>query len=97
MSVSRILTVAVTFIIATLILANGLANPDVAHARTGVYNDWDGLYPSSTSEDSNIATFGSTCSLCHGDLGGGGGNPWNAYGWAMRLGGSDVAARKSVV
>lgn len=47
------------------------AEPD----RSDILGAWRAFYPDSKSDDVN-------CRLCHAN--GGGGSPWNAYGWSIR-------------
>ena len=43
---------------------------------------WQGVYPSSQSDDNVDLGTGAACQLCHeGSMGG---DPWNAYGWEVR-------------
>jgi predicted CXXCH cytochrome family protein len=83
MSVIRLLTVSFTFTIAMLVLATGLGDPEIAHARNNFYATWDSAYPASISDDNVITGTGTNCAICHSASGGG--NPWNAYGWDMRV------------
>lgn len=62
------------------------------HARAQYLDQWQTIYPQSTSSDAN-------CQLCHQSTAGG--NGWNQYGWAIREiflderainGGDDAAA-----
>ncbi len=53
-----------------------LIAPQSSFGFSGFLTTWRGIYPSSTS--SNVVG----CATCH--VGTGGGNPWNAYGWAVR-------------
>lgn len=43
---------------------------------------WQGVYPSSLSDDNVIGGTGSSCQLCHRDDNGN--DPFNAYGWDLR-------------
>lgn len=53
-----------------------------ASSFPAIANDWDSAYPSSLSNDNVIAGAGTVCQLCHANPNGG--QPWNAYGWAVR-------------
>ena len=47
-------------------------------------NAFRSIYPSSGSLDNVELGTGFTCQLCHSDTGGG--DPWNGYGWDIRIG-----------
>lgn len=59
------------------ILAALLLSSQVAGAFSGFLNTWRNTYPSSTT-----SAGGGNCAVCHQRTSGG--NPWNAYGWAVR-------------
>ena len=82
MSASRFLTVVITLFLGVSILANGLANPEVADAKSPYHGTWDGVYPASLTNDNVTNGTGDTCQLCHQNAPGNDG--WNAYGEAIR-------------
>jgi hypothetical protein len=61
-----------------------LALAPVAAATNPIYNHWKTIYPTSLSDDNIIAVNAVGCQMCHRDAGGF--EPWNAYGWRVRLG-----------
>jgi spore coat protein A len=73
------------------------ANPPIADAWDGYYGPGGSSGVDSASMDIMEAATGKRCQVCHRDRNGG--DPWNGYGWAVRLagGGADpVAAFLSV-
>ncbi|WP_370303364.1 hypothetical protein, partial [Pseudooceanicola sp.] len=56
-------------------------NKQWAHGRSSILSDWQARYSSSQSEI-NAQGAGSQCQMCH--FRSNGGEPWNAYGWALR-------------
>ena len=63
-----------------LLLLVSMALPAAPHSSYAT--TWAGLYPSSPSLDNVVNGTAASCQLCHQSSGGG--NGWNAYGWAMR-------------
>jgi glucose/arabinose dehydrogenase len=64
----------VLFLLAAVLFGVVSAPPPV-EARSDILASWRAFYPQSKSDDVN-------CRLCH--VNGGGGSPWNAYGWSIR-------------
>ncbi|MCE7982183.1 MAG: CHRD domain-containing protein [Caldilinea sp. CFX5] len=64
----------VLFLLA-VVLFGVLSAPPPVEARPDILASWRAFYPQSKSDDVN-------CRLCH--VNGGGGSPWNAYGWSLR-------------
>ena len=61
-----------------------LALAPLAGATNPIYNHWKAIYPDSLSDDNILAVNGAACQMCHRDSTGH--EPWNAYGWRVRLG-----------
>ncbi|MFQ5804173.1 MAG: choice-of-anchor D domain-containing protein [Candidatus Methylomirabilales bacterium] len=55
-----------------------------AMARGTFLSPWQSTYPASLSDDNVINGTGKSCQLCHRDSSGG--DPWNGYGWDIKLG-----------
>ena len=76
----------------------GLPDPTTAAVRPTYPSAWMAAYPGSFSLD-NVATgTGAACQLCHHSNTGG--EPWNAYGWAVKAeidGGSNITAALAAV
>lgn len=53
-----------------------------SHAIPPYLNDWQSTYPDSLTDDNLDVGSGSACQVCHASSSGG--QPWNAYGWAIR-------------
>lgn len=64
----------------TCLILIGTISP--AQARNSIANAWQTQYPASTSMTSMQTATGAVCQVCHRDASGG--DPWNAYGWAVR-------------
>ncbi|MCC7011306.1 MAG: hypothetical protein IT454_01990 [Planctomycetes bacterium] len=59
-----------------------IAFTSTAKAHGNYYNNWNTLYPNSTTDNNVISGTGQNCALCHFTASGGAN--WNAYGWKMR-------------
>lgn len=57
--------------------------PSVALAFPTYPGIWSTANPDSQTDDNVISGTGTACQLCH--AGTGGGQPWNAYGWSIRV------------
>lgn len=55
-----------------------LLGTEVASAFSGFLTTWRGIYPGSSSSGDGV-----NCAICHQRTSGG--NPWNAYGWSVRV------------
>lgn len=65
----------------TLLLVATALVTTYSHAFPGIYTLWAEAYPEATADDELVSTAGTPCQVCH--VGPGGGEPWNAYGFAV--------------
>ena len=72
----RAIALAVAATVAMSVATASVAVPPFA-------SDWDDTYPSSMLDDNLASAGGSACQICHNSPSGG--QPWNAYGWAIRV------------
>jgi len=64
-------------------LAILFAVSSTASSKSSYLSTWRALYPNSLTDDNIINGTGTSCLLCHRDVGGSGGDHYNAYGYKM--------------